>query len=94
VRPFLPRPRTCGCLNSPHLNNAIKPSWDQAGGAPDVTRAGWRRAIYVFAATPPDRCHHLSSFLPTTHPTVVTINVAIEYQVITKSGLSSVQYAA
>jgi FMN phosphatase YigB (HAD superfamily) len=46
------------------------------------------------AWTPPDRCHHLSSFLPMRQPTVVTITVAIEYQVITKSELSSVQYAA
>jgi hypothetical protein len=38
--------------------------------------------------------YHLSSFLPMRQPTVVTITVAIEYQVITKSGLSSVQYAA
>ena len=51
-------------------------------------------AVGPTGAMAEDRCHHLSSFLPRTHPSVVMISVAIEYQIITKSGLSSVQYAA
>ncbi len=38
--------------------------------------------------------YHLSSFLPMRYPAAVTIRVAIGYQVITKSTLSSVQFAA
>jgi hypothetical protein len=38
--------------------------------------------------------YHLSSFLPMRQPAVATIRVAIGYQVITKSALSSVQFAA
>ncbi len=38
--------------------------------------------------------HHFSSFLPRRKPAAVTARIAIGYQVITKSGLSSVQFAA
>jgi hypothetical protein len=47
-----------------------------------------------FQIEPRSTRYHLNSFRPETYPAATTTNVAIGYQVATKSGLSSVQLAA